>query len=240
MENVKGFEESETREHFTRVLSVAGFQFQEYLLSPEQFGIPNSRLRYYLIATRGKLHAPSTGTVITEPPSLVCGAPASDHGDVAETVAEVRVGGVADGQGAVVKRRRVAHAGPYPVCHSIRNYLEPDVDGDPAIAAAYELDAKTVCRLTRVLDIVTPDSTRSMCFTKAYGTYAEVSFCLFACLCERGGGGGGGRRRKVKTTLPLLSCMRDLVRPFSPILLLACIGYGLGASTRASGQGWIA
>jgi hypothetical protein len=178
MENVKGFEESETRDHFTRVLSESGYQFQEYLLSPEQIGIPNSRLRYYLVATRGSLPAPPTATVLTDPPSSLSTSspPAVEHGDGAGAAeADVSVvAKVADGQGAVVKRRRVASAAHHAACRSIRDYLDPAVDKDPRLAADYELDAKTVCRLTRVLDIVTPDSTRSMCFTKAYGSYAEV------------------------------------------------------------------
>ncbi|XP_003389338.2 PREDICTED: tRNA (cytosine(38)-C(5))-methyltransferase-like [Amphimedon queenslandica] len=50
MENVKGFELSRTRGHFVHVLKELGYTFQEYLISPKQFGIPNSRLRYYLLA----------------------------------------------------------------------------------------------------------------------------------------------------------------------------------------------
>lgn len=50
MENVKGFESSRTREHFVLVLTKRGYTIQEFLLSPKQFGIPNSRLRYYLVA----------------------------------------------------------------------------------------------------------------------------------------------------------------------------------------------
>eukprot|EP00731_Ephydatia_muelleri_P021542 Em0014g133a len=50
MENVEGFQNSQTRNHFTGILEKLGFVYQEFLLSPVQFGIPNSRLRYYLLA----------------------------------------------------------------------------------------------------------------------------------------------------------------------------------------------
>lgn len=50
MENVQGFEVSQTRDHFLAVLKKIGYKVQEFLLSPKQFGIPNSRLRYYLLA----------------------------------------------------------------------------------------------------------------------------------------------------------------------------------------------
>ncbi len=79
MENVKGFDKSEARESFAQMLKSQNYHFQvwtffprqilekinlellnffqtkEFLLSPIQFGIPNSRLRYFLIA---KLETP--------------------------------------------------------------------------------------------------------------------------------------------------------------------------------------
>lgn len=55
VENVQGFESSNTREHFVSILVRLGYIFQEFLLSPFQFGIPNSRLRYYLLAKRKPL-----------------------------------------------------------------------------------------------------------------------------------------------------------------------------------------
>ena len=50
MENVKGFEVSQMRETFVFVLKKIGYSLQEFLVSPIQFGVPNSRLRYYLLA----------------------------------------------------------------------------------------------------------------------------------------------------------------------------------------------
>ncbi|XP_028393906.1 tRNA (cytosine(38)-C(5))-methyltransferase-like isoform X2 [Dendronephthya gigantea] len=58
MENVKGFEVSETREEFIRTLRETNYAFQEFLLSPMQFGVPNSRLRYFLIAVHKPLQFP--------------------------------------------------------------------------------------------------------------------------------------------------------------------------------------
>lgn len=49
IENVKGFELSKTRDHLKACLSKLGYNIQEFLLSPKQFGVPNSRLRYYLL-----------------------------------------------------------------------------------------------------------------------------------------------------------------------------------------------
>ena len=52
MENVKGFETSRAREILIEMLENNEFNYQEYLLCPKQLGIPNARLRYYLIATK--------------------------------------------------------------------------------------------------------------------------------------------------------------------------------------------
>ncbi len=49
MENVKGFEESDTHSILLQQLKACGYTFKEFLLSPNQFYIPNSRLRYYLL-----------------------------------------------------------------------------------------------------------------------------------------------------------------------------------------------
>ena len=55
MENVQGFEISRTRSEFVETLEKVGYVYQEFLLSPTQFGVPNSRLRYYLLAKRKPL-----------------------------------------------------------------------------------------------------------------------------------------------------------------------------------------
>ncbi|CAH1390917.1 unnamed protein product [Nezara viridula] len=51
LENVTGFEVSEARNLLTEVLKNS-FTFLEFILNPVQFGIPNSRERYYLLAKR--------------------------------------------------------------------------------------------------------------------------------------------------------------------------------------------
>lgn len=50
LENVKGFEESEACKLFKQVLGNLSYHIQAFLLSPKQLGMPNSRLRYYIIA----------------------------------------------------------------------------------------------------------------------------------------------------------------------------------------------
>ncbi|KIO07356.1 hypothetical protein M404DRAFT_408898 [Pisolithus tinctorius Marx 270] len=50
VENVAGFQDSETRYHLVSTLKRLGYEIAEFNLTPLQFGIPNSRLRYYLLA----------------------------------------------------------------------------------------------------------------------------------------------------------------------------------------------
>uniref|UniRef100_A0A2P2HXY1 tRNA (cytosine(38)-C(5))-methyltransferase n=1 Tax=Hirondellea gigas TaxID=1518452 RepID=A0A2P2HXY1_9CRUS len=52
LENVKGFETSHARDQLLQVLDCRGYTYQEFLLCPTQLGVPNSRLRYYLLAVR--------------------------------------------------------------------------------------------------------------------------------------------------------------------------------------------
>lgn len=54
MENVKGFETSQARDLYIDALQQSGFQYQEFLLSPTEIGIPNTRYRYYCLAARRK------------------------------------------------------------------------------------------------------------------------------------------------------------------------------------------
>ncbi|KAG1829468.1 S-adenosyl-L-methionine-dependent methyltransferase [Suillus variegatus] len=50
IENVASFRDSITRRHLVDALQRFGYVVAEFLLTPVQFGIPNSRLRYYLLA----------------------------------------------------------------------------------------------------------------------------------------------------------------------------------------------
>jgi tRNA (cytosine38-C5)-methyltransferase len=52
MENVVGFEKSQMRNEFVCSLEVANFNFQEFIISPNQVGVANTRHRYYCIARK--------------------------------------------------------------------------------------------------------------------------------------------------------------------------------------------
>jgi site-specific DNA-cytosine methylase len=52
IENVVGFEASATRAELAQTLSQQSYHFQEFILSPTQFGIPYSRPRYFCLARK--------------------------------------------------------------------------------------------------------------------------------------------------------------------------------------------
>lgn len=52
MENVKGFETSQARDLYIDALKRAKFNFQEFILSPTEIGVPNTRYRYYCLARK--------------------------------------------------------------------------------------------------------------------------------------------------------------------------------------------
>jgi len=137
LENVKGFEESETRGQLIEMLENVGYNYQEFLISPKQFGVPNSRLRYYLLA---KLK-PSEFTFVTSSKPMeslpqCCQAQYDANDDRFQKLSE---------------------------------FLEnPKNIGDQLY-----LSSEVLGKFGTVLDIVTPSSTNSCCFTKAYGTYVK-------------------------------------------------------------------
>lgn len=54
MENVKGFEKSQARDIYVKALQKSKFFYREFILSPTQMGIPNTRHRYYCLARKCK------------------------------------------------------------------------------------------------------------------------------------------------------------------------------------------
>lgn len=66
VENVKGFETSQMRDMLVKALTDNNFSYQEFVLSPSQFGIPNSRTRYYCLARKHPFKFPfETGDLVS-------------------------------------------------------------------------------------------------------------------------------------------------------------------------------
>lgn len=177
VENVKGFESSESRNQLIAALKEQNFAVQELLLSPMQFGIPNSRLRYYLLAKRGfktlerLMFCFKEDTLMTEFPSLL------DHGKATQEILDKlnekhRI--MADEDRIIEDEERVPSdgSGVYPPCYTLQRILEGTNHESPGINN-FLLPDNVLGKRSVVLDIVTPLSKRSCCFTKAYGHYSD-------------------------------------------------------------------
>ncbi|NXO21970.1 TRDMT methyltransferase, partial [Cisticola juncidis] len=185
LENVKGFESSSARNELLQTLARCGFKYQEFLLSPTCLGIPNSRLRYFLIA---KLHQ--------EPFSFQ--AP----GQVKELLKEKVADKVVETSSSLSSEEKNLDPNTGPDCSSKKSLpkgaflfkLETveemerkhNQDNDSSIQmlkdfleeenkemSQYFLPPKSLLRYAFLLDIVKPTCRRSTCFTKGYGHYVE-------------------------------------------------------------------
>lgn len=190
LENVKGFEESCARNHLVKTLTECGYTFQEIMVSPTSVGIPNSRLRYFLIAkisnesfsadahskiseafpVNAEMESPEQPTILS-PHYLGCQQPkdAQETGPLLyklETTTEVQ-------------RKMMQNSNTS--IRQIQDFLEPLQEMD---LEQYLLPPKTLLRYALILDIVRPTCRRSICFTKGYGRYVEGTGSVLQCSSE--------------------------------------------------------
>ena len=126
-----------------------GYNTLELLLTPLQFGIPNSRLRYYLLAKRQ--------------PASFASIDASERSCIWRHI---------PGHGSPWKDTRedcnAAH---------LRAYLDPETSTDTGIL--YRIPGRVLLKWGRLFDIVQPNSRRSCCFTRGgLCLYSNLSITL--------------------------------------------------------------
>lgn len=190
LENVKGFESSIARERLVTTLKECGYTYQELMISPTSVGIPNSRLRYYLVA---KLSAENFNSEISskitdafphsaENESLVLAHQAESIPPEQPTVSgppeqetflpENNMQGdhilykletTRDAQRKTNQNKDLS-------VRQIQDFIEPHTEVN---IENYLLPHKTLLRYALLLDIVLPTCRRSVCFTKGYGRYVE-------------------------------------------------------------------
>ncbi|KAI0262477.1 S-adenosyl-L-methionine-dependent methyltransferase [Gloeopeniophorella convolvens] len=146
VENVAGFEASTTRMRVLDVLAKLGFGTQELLLTPLQLGVPNSRLRYYLLASRV--------------PNAFLSSSQSD-----------RILRYIPGQGAdwIDTRSSTAQETVENPVKFLRDYL--DTEGD--VHAMHAVPDRVLEKWGRLFDIVLPSAARTCCFTRGYTQLVE-------------------------------------------------------------------
>ncbi|NXX45049.1 TRDMT methyltransferase, partial [Tricholaema leucomelas] len=189
LENVKGFESSSARAELLRTLEACGFEHQEFLLSPTCLGIPNSRLRYFLLARRHQDPFPFRvpGQVSLAGRTGVCLDKAADQvGEASSMSSEEKSLDSDTGpergsksslpKGAFLFKletvEEMARKEGQDTDSSIQ-MLEDFLEEEDEEKSQYLLPPKSLLRYAFLLDIVKPSCRRSTCFTKGYGHYVE-------------------------------------------------------------------
>ena len=211
MENVQGFESSHTRNEFTGILTNAGYTYQEFLLSPKQFGIPNSRLRYYLLAKKrpldflqkfeeqptkdaigleecvtalkmpphlqtltlssSVLHCSTHSTVTLSSSSIPLSSPPPPYKPPSSPTSNLPSSSSLPSAPASSSMDQHAYSSPstLPPLPTLSTFLLP-LSND-ALKPLF-ISADVLKKYAPALDIVSPMSTHSCCFTRGYGNYA--------------------------------------------------------------------
>lgn len=128
---------SATRAVLCSTLQSFGYRTLELLLTPLQFGIPNSRLRYYLLAKLRPFHFQHEPSIYGQ---LLRSIP-SQRDDQGDTVAYTEEGTCAD---------------------EIRHYLDDLYDEQQ-----HRISDKVLEKWGRLFDIVLPSARRTCCFTRS-------------------------------------------------------------------------
>ncbi|CAL9038598.1 unnamed protein product [Musa banksii] len=190
VENVVGFETSNTHKHMMEVLAGIGFVTQEYILSPLQFGVPYSRPRYFCLAKRKPLsfQNPSCNNLTLRTPSPFMPSKNNQSTDGS------------DGNDGNQEEFNSS-------CEPIINFLEThfltgnqqeyttfrfgtevvsspaDDDGGGTYKNAwdiYSVAPSLIERWGNAMDVVFPESRRCCCFTKSYYRYVKGTGSLLA------------------------------------------------------------
>ncbi|KAF5382814.1 hypothetical protein D9757_007279 [Collybiopsis confluens] len=148
IENVGGFETSTTRHILLSQLHSLGYTTAEFLLTPLQFSIPNSRLRYYLLAkTAPFAFPPSIQPGVTYRSIPLDGGQSNSWVDPRED----------PGSGSLDDADTTL---------PIRHYLDSDLnDNGPH---PHSVPDKVLEKWGRLFDIALPFDKRTCCFTRGY------------------------------------------------------------------------
>nr|XP_037839302.1 tRNA (cytosine(38)-C(5))-methyltransferase isoform X6 [Chlorocebus sabaeus] len=167
-----------TRDLLIQTIENCGFQYQEFLLSPTSLGIPNSRLRYFLIAKLQSEPLPfqAPGQVLMQFPKIESVHPQKYTMDVENKIQEKNIepnisfdsSPQCSGKDAILFKletaeeihRKKQQDSDLSV-KMLKDFLEDDTDMNQ-----YLLPPKSLLRYALLLDIVQPTCRR-------YGSYIE-------------------------------------------------------------------
>ncbi|XP_045113172.1 tRNA (cytosine(38)-C(5))-methyltransferase-like isoform X3 [Portunus trituberculatus] len=174
LENVAGYETSQTREHLVDMLFHRGYTWQEFLLSPTQFGVPNSRLRYYLLARLSMESFPFTTSqeVWTDFPFCLCLLSEASCVSYSKICCKCSKS-IKPSLHSLLQKFHSSHQDSLQnnsplMSLSLSHYLIDEVN-----LKDFLLPDKVLKKYHMLLDIVNHQSQRSCCFTKGYAHYVE-------------------------------------------------------------------
>lgn len=195
LENVIGFEESPACTILLDTLDGMGYNFKQFALSPTQFGVPNERPRYYLLAVlHGKFPTvgPETAFSTAEGQSIDGSSDQPEEAEISlgiiddeaptamKTTPAVAVKGM-DALNEIVPTIITSISNVRTVDTSIPGFLAtPPRSLESYLAESLPLTeiesllvpAKSLAKnASWCLDIVAPDDTHTSCFTKSYSKY---------------------------------------------------------------------
>jgi len=160
IENVKGFEISDTRNMMMKALKNM-YDCQEFLLSPLQFEIPNSRIRYYCLAKLKSL----TFKCNIPKDKILNYIPGNKFTEYWENNQDNTTVGIVEDE--ELKNVEVKQ---------LKDFLEETIDENK-----YKLTKKALARYGLLYDIVKPSQRRSCCFTKGYYHFIEGAGSILQC-----------------------------------------------------------
>ncbi|KAJ4749543.1 tRNA (Cytosine(38)-C(5))-methyltransferase [Rhynchospora pubera] len=158
VENVVGFEVSDTHNQLIDVIRGLGFVTQEFILSPLQFGVPYSRPRYFCLAKRKPLsflNPSDDNKLILRPPFDV-------HNKMMQPSCK-QIKSFLEPQHVDFGKDKVEGG------------LESIHDADQ-----FTVPTSLIERWGNAMDIVYPESNRCCCFTKSYYRYVKGTGSLLA------------------------------------------------------------
>lgn len=170
LENVEGFEKSESRERLMTVLKERDYHVQEFILSPNQFGVPNQRDRYFLIA---RLRAfPEVEDTLPRIHNCLRVIPGNKKCESQLRLTcschyiEYKNGTAEMG----TKESQELWNSMNASCAPLSSFLDNEVVLGKDITQ-YRVPRRVLEKSGRILDIVSPTDHYSCCFTKAYRKY---------------------------------------------------------------------
>ncbi|KAL1544687.1 C-5 cytosine-specific DNA methylase [Salvia divinorum] len=181
VENVVGFETSDTHEKMITMLQENNFDTQEFILSPLQFGVPYSRPRYFCLAKRKPLCFQKAqfnnvllwgpGPILGYEESMVTSEEAeSDRywNKLRETTRPIC--------DFLESREVILESSLTKISEDIEEESEFGVDP----SNPFLVPSSLVERWGSAMDIVFPESRRCCCFTKSYFRYVKGTGSLLA------------------------------------------------------------